>query len=147
MKIGATIFLLTCALLTGCGPYDPKSASSLAQCYKEEFGTLPSPKIRVLDARQVVIRDWGAQWLRLELKEDALESVVLAKGFTRSKFTPDEFTRPGPNVPDWWKVTPIDSFEFYEHPDWTKGTWSTSRAVLAVDRTSGIAFFRCDRTD
>jgi len=147
MKPFLALLVLGCVLFTGCGPYDPKSASDLAQCYQAEFGTSPPPKIKVLNARQMIIRDWGAQWLRLELKDDALDEVILSRDFQKIKEPPKEFTSIDRYTPDWWQVSPIAAFEFYQNPNWTKGNWSSSRAILAVDRTRNVAFFRCDRID
>jgi hypothetical protein len=147
MKLRSALLVLGCGLFAGCGPYDPKSPSALVQCYQTEFGTPPPPKIKVLNARQMIIRDWGAQWLRLEVKDDALEAVILSRGFRKIKDPPKEFTSADRYTPQWWQLSPIAAFEFYENPNWTKGSWSSSRAVLAVDRARSVAFLRCDRID
>lgn len=136
-----------CLLLVGCGPNDAKSASDLAQCYEAEFGTPPPPQVKVLNARLMSIRDWGAQWLRLELSGNALESAILSRGFQKLALAPSAFTSADRYTPEWWRLTPGVTFEYYEHPNWTKGNWRSSNAVLAVDRSSGIAFLRCDRID
>ena len=147
MKASLVPVLLASLLIVGCGPYDPKSASELAQCYQHEFNAPPPGTVKVLNARQMVIRDWGAQWLQLQLKEDALEAVLLTNGFTRAKSPPVQFTTVDRYTPDWWRPSPPEAFDYYEHSNWTKGTWGSSRAVLAFDRSRGIAFFRCDRID
>lgn len=147
MKLWFFTFVFGCGLLVGCGPYDPKAASDLAQCYQAEFGELPPAKVKVVNARQMVVRDWGAQWLRLEVSGDALDSVVLSRGFKRVAATPRQFASVERYTPKWWQLSPGSSFEFYEHTNWTKGTWSSSRAVIAVDRASGVVLFLCDRND
>ena len=133
-------------LFAGCGPYDPKSAADLAECYKVEFGAPPPAGITVIKARQMVIRDWGGQWLKLHAESNLVDSIILER-FTKTKGAPHAFRSGGANAPDWWILPPADELEFYRADEWTKGSFQMSSATVAVHRSSGTVFFRCDRVD
>jgi hypothetical protein len=134
-----------CGILCGCSPYDAKSPEALANGYQAEFETVPPKNITVLQSRIAGWGDWGAQWLLLEARGDALESAILSRGFKRLKEPPSDFVKIGPNTPKWWRISPLEDFEFYENPAWTKGSFSSSTAQIAVNRTTGRVFLVCSR--
>jgi hypothetical protein len=139
--------VILAALLAGCGPYDPKSAGDLSKCYAAEFGAPPPSGITVLKGRQMVIRDWGAQWLQLHADTNLIDSVIL-KSFTRQGTAPSGFSSPKDRyTPDWWMLPPSEELEFYTCNHWTRGTFRSSCAGIAVHRASAMIYFRCDRVD
>jgi hypothetical protein len=136
------------ALLLGCGPYDPKKVNDLADCYRAEFGTLPPAGVTVIKARQMVIRDWGAQWLQIHADTNLIDAVILTN-FTKQKSAPAGFgSSKSGYTPDWWVLPPSEQLEFYTCAQWTtNGGWHSSSASIAVHRVTSVVFFRCDRTN
>jgi len=147
MSLRSAFWLVLLLLVIGCGPYDPKSGPDLSRCYQAEFGTLPPPGITVLNARQVVIRDWGAQWLKIQASSNLIDSVIL-KSFTKDSHPPQRFARVKERyTPDWWVLPPRNELEYYTCDQWTRGTFHSSSAGIAVHRSTGVIYFRCDRVD
>lgn len=147
MWIRTGLWLTVLLWATACGPYDPKATVDLAQCYRAEFGTVPPPGITILQARQMVIRDWGAQWLKIQAASNLIDSVLLTQ-FKKEPHPPQEFAaRKDRYTPDWWVLPSSAELEFYRCDDWTRGSFHSSRAVIAVHRSTGMVYFRCDRVD
>ena len=141
------IILAFFALLVGCGPYDPNAPGDLAKCYQAEFGALPPAGITVVRARQMVIRDWGVQWLQLHVQTNLIDSIV-SKSFVTAKSAPRGFGNTKDRyTPDWWVLPPSEQLEFYTCDQWTRGTFHSSSAGIAVHRATGMVYFRCDRID
>lgn len=136
-----------CTLLVGCGPHDAQSARELSQCYRQEFEAEPPNGVFVLSARQMSVRDWGAQWLKIQAETNAIDAILLKK-FKRQTSPPEQLaSAKSKHTPDWWILPPPSQLEFYTCQNWTRGTWHSSRAVIAVHRADGIVFFYCERTD
>jgi len=130
-----------------CRPYDPTSETELKNAYCADFGVLPPPGITVLKARQVIVGDFGGQWLLLKATPDAIQNHI-SKGFVGSSNPyPDFKGQAGPNAPTWW-TPPAEHLEYYENEDWTKdGGWITSRAMMGIDRSAGVIWFVASKTD
>lgn len=136
-----------CSLLTGCGPYDPKSAADLAKCYEVEFGTLPPSGITVVQARQTADYYGGTQWLQLQADTNLIDSLILIK-FKKENHSPRLLdSSKDKHRPAWWVLPPAEQLEFYTAHEWTRGNWNASSAALAVHRANGMVYFRCDRID
>jgi hypothetical protein len=141
-------FLILLFAVCGCGgTYEPTSPADLAQCYENEFAAKPSPAVRVLNSRSHVYRDQGSHWLRFEMKEDAIAAVILSRGFQKSTHPPSQLISTEYYTPTWWPKMSSAAFDFYENPSWTKGSWSFSRAAIAIERTSGVVYFFGERGD
>lgn len=141
------VALAICVLLSGCRPHDAKSARELSEGYKFEFEAEPPTGVTVLNARIMSVRDWGAQWLKLQAETNAIDGILLKK-FTRQNRPPEELASAhNKYTPDWWILPPSSQLEYYTCQEWTRGGWRSSRAVIALHRADGIVFFYCERTD
>jgi len=141
------IIVTTCGLLLGCGPQDRTSPDALSNSYQIEFGTNPPAGVTVLHARMMGIRDWDAHWIQIRAETNLIDSVV-PKSFTKQTHPPEHFHGPRDRyTPDWWILPPAEQFEFYTCDDWRRGNFSSSHAGVAIDRTNGVIYYRCDRID
>lgn len=145
-EIRYLLTILDLALFMGCGPYIPTSPADLAQCYKAEYGTLPPTGISVIKAQQGGGYGWGEQWLQLQSETNLIDSVFLKK-FIKQKTAPPIFRNRTGHTPEWWTIPYSDQFEFYSCDEWTKGSWRTSWASIAVNRNTGRIYFHCRRMD
>jgi hypothetical protein len=134
-------------LFVGCGPHDAESASELADCYKADFGTFPPAGIIVENARNIVIGDWGSQWLKIHADATLIDSVIL-KDFARQNSVPSDFTSKQRYTPPWWVLPPSEQLEYYTSGRrLTNGTWYSTSASAALHRAKGTIFYRCDRSN
>ena len=136
-------------LIGGCGgTSEPTTAKDLAECYKTEFDTPPPATVGSLQAKQIVVRDSGGQWLRFTADAATIDSI-LARGFHPSD--QDTFSRNtgGANTPSWWRPSPDRVTAFYFHPNWKKhfGANSSSEAYLAHDANKKLVYFMCSVMD
>ena len=126
------VFIALMLLVVGCGPYDPKSQEDLGACYKNEFDALPPSSVSSLQARQMVIRDWGAQWLQFNADKATIDAL-LQKGFER--ISKEQFM--GKTVskytPQWWPSKNNNLTAFYYHPSWKRRFVGSNVAYLAHD--------------
>jgi hypothetical protein len=142
MKSSLQFICLAAALaLTGCGgSSEPRNARTLAKCYAEEFGVRPPAGVTHLQAKQVVVGDAGAAWLRFVVDTNAFAEAV-AKRFTPCDYT--TFTvrdGAGGNTPAWWRPTNNSTTTFYCCSHW-RSTENYSEAVLAYDRADNVVYF------
>lgn len=121
-------------------PVDISEPKDLAGAYKYEFGTLPPSDVSNLQARQVVVGDSGAVWLRFNASAATIEHLT-------KKFSPSNAEKFGEsqnaNSPNWWKpeIDQIDSY--YSAENWSP-YFESSTASLAINRTKGAVYF-CHR--
>src|SRR5690349_21582654 len=129
-------------LLVGCGPTDRTSKADLLNSYQIEFGpSSPTNGVTAVHARMMTIRDWDAHWLQLRAETNLIDSLI-RKGFTKQTYAPFGFRDPkGRWTPDWWVLPPEEELEVYTCDDWRRGSFRSSRAVMAIHRASGMVYF------
>lgn len=149
---GATLLrLFLCSLPMGAcmlliswffGPVDYESPADLAGAYQAEFHELPPADVTNIEARQIVVGDSGAAWLRFRASSETIERLLLR--FSESdKRT---FMEAAGQAPAWW--TPkADKVEFFFSADHWSKDWSRSTAYAAVDRTKGVMYFHHEASD
>ena len=141
--------LATVIFVAGCGSsYEPTSQKALADCYKSEFKSAPPATVGSLQAKQVIVRDAGRQWLRFAA-DSATVASILKNGFESSDER--EFLREtgGASIPAWWSPSSDHLTSFYSHPKWTKhfGKDSQGRAYLAHDANTKLVYFMSSASD
>lgn len=149
---GATLLqLLMCSLPMGAcilliswffGPVDYESPADLAGAYQTEFHELPPADVADIKARQVVVGDSGAAWLRFRASSQTIEKLLLR--FSRSdKRT---FMRATGQAPAWWNPDADNAELFYLSEHWS-GHWSRSTAYAAVDQKKRVMYFHHEASD
>ncbi len=101
--------------------------------------------VQVLKARQIVVGDSGAKWLLMQTSPEEI-TRLLAMDFKKESKVPLEFSGSNSsNAPDWWRP-PEGRLECFRNTDWTKtGGWTTSWAIVGLDRGSNRVWMVVNR--
>ena len=135
------IYLALALVLSGCsGASEPTDPPTLAKCYAAEFGQSPLAGITNLQARQVVVGDAGAAWLRFEANSNIVTQLVSSRfaPSERAKFIEESI---GGNIPRWWRPEEDELTDFYICNQWRSDTNHYSVAVLAHDIRQHVIYF------
>ena len=144
----ATLFrlglcLLPLAAYVACvawlfGPADYHSPQDLSAAYRTEFGVLPPSDVAGIEARQIVVGDSGAAWLRFHASSQTIDSIL--SRFKESDSRTFSQAARGANVPSWWTPDADKIVLFFTADGWSKD-WSDSTAYVGVDRAKSILYF------
>ena len=120
------------------GPVDYHSPQDLTAAYRTEFGELPPSDVSGIKARQIVVGDSGAAWLRFRASSGTIDSLLSRfSASDRGTFSQAAY---GANVPSWWTPDSDKIDLFYTADGWSEH-WSHSTAYVGVDRAKGILYF------
>ena len=120
------------------GPVDYHSQQDLIAAYRTEFGELPPNDVSGIEARQIVVADSGAAWLRFRASSGTIDNLL--SRFSASDRGTFSQAAHGANVPSWWTPDSDKIALFYTADGWSKN-WSHSTAYVGVDRAKGILYF------
>ena len=120
------------------GPVDYHSQQDLIDAYRTEFGEVPPSDVSGIEARQIVVGDSGAAWLRFRASSGTIDDLLSRfSASDRGVFSQAAY---GANVPSWW--TPdTDKIDLFYTADGWSNHWSHSTAYVGVDRAKGILYF------
>ena len=130
--------------LTLFGPADYSRPQDLAAAYKTEFGTDPTADVTDIQARQVVVGDAGAAWLRFHASPSTIDTLLAR--FVKSDPAAFAEAGTGGNVPAWWKPDEDGVNEYYTADHWSR-SFSRSEAFMGVDRAKGWVYFHHSGSD
>ena len=127
-------------LSSSCGgTYEPSNAQDRAKCYATEFGTAPPAGLTNLQAKQVIVGDAGAAWLRFEANSNVI-SGILTNRFAPSDRSTFLSNSRGGNTPVWWNPEGDALTLFYINTQWRPGS-NYSGAVIGHDAFRHVVYF------
>lgn len=129
-----SIFLNSCS-----GQNESYDNSESVESFKFEFQEAPTPDIKKIHAKQIVVGDACRAWLKFEAAK-SFEEKLKEKGFhVISKQEFDLHSRGG-NVPAWWTIDTSDGVIFYGFDHWNKN-YTNSFSVFWYDHNSKLMYF------
>jgi len=126
------------------GPVDYHSPQDLAAAYQTEFGVPPPSDVAGIEARQIVVGDSGAAWLRFSASSQTINSIL--SRFKESDGVTFSRAAYGSNVPNWWMPDSDKIVLFFIADGWSKH-WGYSTAYVGVDRAKSILYFHHSGAD
>ena len=129
-------------VLLGCsGSSEPTDPAALAQCYATEFGSPPPAGVQNLKAKQVMVGDAAAAWLRFEADSNVISQIVHNRFIESNQTEFRIYGNPeGGNTPGWWQPNLDALSAFYINKQWRPGS-NYSIAVLGYDPTNRLVYF------
>ena len=126
------------------GPADYSSPGDLAAAYRTEFGVSPPADVTDIRARQIVVGDAGAAWLRFCASSQTID-LLLARFVPSDRLTFSQACAGG-NVPSWWAPEEDRVETFYTADHWSR-SFSRSKAYIGIDRDRHIVYFHHSGND
>lgn len=133
------ILLISLCVISCGGENESYDDSGSIETYKFEFGEIPTPDIKKIHAKQLIIADACRAWLKFEAGA-SLSEELKRKGFHVISKQEFDQNSGGANIPSWWEIKSGDDAVFYGFNHW-KNNFTNSMAVFWYDKDSKLMYF------